>query len=330
MPRPEPTYKVPTEDLPVRSLYMRLFRSWLDKEDYYHAALVGGEITWLLNRGHAEPVGAGYRITETGCKAWAKMNAQLLTDVSVRKQRSQQLSYIAALKEFYEDDGDQDMNSEFRNMLILLDERGDWTDCSQFPKTAKMSIAAHRFADKQARNIYRINERGRAWLRGEVVPGIKGQAAQETIPALETDEPDMLPEMLGDQVVTAHLLEDKKIFKSSLVDKADAALMTRLLKCGYVTLHSNTFWLTTAGEAYLRGREEASTTFSNAPAETDAAEEAAVEITIVEPPDDAGKCGDCDCLPARVLARVMDRMPEVRDLFELVHQEERILQKLGK
>jgi hypothetical protein len=56
-----------------RSLYMRMYRSVLEGDAYYPAPLAAG-VNELIARGHAESLGAGYRLTGDGIRAWMRIN----------------------------------------------------------------------------------------------------------------------------------------------------------------------------------------------------------------------------------------------------------------
>ena len=59
-----------TPDLPAdhteRRAYMVLFRALQMQDDYWPTAAFGEEITLLIERGHAEAHGKGYRLTDAG------------------------------------------------------------------------------------------------------------------------------------------------------------------------------------------------------------------------------------------------------------------------
>lgn len=69
---------VPSSDYALRSLYMRLYRDRIEGIAFCPAELAGSEINRLLARGHAEIYRGGYRLTQAGIEAWAKMNDQHL------------------------------------------------------------------------------------------------------------------------------------------------------------------------------------------------------------------------------------------------------------
>lgn len=67
------------DDMPVRSLLMRLYHSrWLG-EDFYPPGAVNGEAADLEARGWIERHGQGWRITEQGVTEWAYLNYGCLT-----------------------------------------------------------------------------------------------------------------------------------------------------------------------------------------------------------------------------------------------------------
>lgn len=76
MPRHDP---LPDDVIAMRSVMMRLYHSWYMKEASYPARYVNGQAANLEDNGWIEPVGNGWRITDAGIMAWAKMNAKMLT-----------------------------------------------------------------------------------------------------------------------------------------------------------------------------------------------------------------------------------------------------------
>lgn len=71
---------------------MRLYHSWYLKEDSYPARYVNGQAAKLEAKGWIEPVGNGWRMTEAGIVAWAKMNAKMLVHVwAIRAEQFDEL-----------------------------------------------------------------------------------------------------------------------------------------------------------------------------------------------------------------------------------------------
>lgn len=71
--------RVADVDVPMRELYMRLYRSWWEQDEYYHAAFCEPVVIEQMHEmGHVEPVGEGWRITEAGLQAWARLNEDLM------------------------------------------------------------------------------------------------------------------------------------------------------------------------------------------------------------------------------------------------------------
>lgn len=86
--------RVPDEAIEVRSLYMRMFRSWWQQDHCYPAQLCDG-VEALLAEGHAERINGGFRLTEEGVQAWAEMNAELLTQSTTSNK--EQATYLRNL-----------------------------------------------------------------------------------------------------------------------------------------------------------------------------------------------------------------------------------------
>lgn len=57
-------------DFPEKCAYMRLYGAHVRHDQFWPAAMFGDEIRLLLGRSHAEPFGAGYRLTEAGIAHW--------------------------------------------------------------------------------------------------------------------------------------------------------------------------------------------------------------------------------------------------------------------
>lgn len=64
---------VSENEFTVRSLMMRLYRSYRDGETFYPAQFVNGEAPELQARGWIERHDYGWKITEKGIQAWARM-----------------------------------------------------------------------------------------------------------------------------------------------------------------------------------------------------------------------------------------------------------------
>lgn len=229
-------YNVPTEEIEERSLYMRLFRSWLDGEKFYHAAFVGTAITRLLEMGHAEAVGPGYVLTKAGMKAWAIMCVWLITRTSIRRE-SETVNQV--LKQIYDDEGENHMSklmTSLRELLEKLNVTGDWTDVSDIQKQILASAIASNYAERRETGIFRITQRGREYLQGGAAPVHK----------VKLEAP--LDEFAG---LKNRLLKHKRIERAELASAAEQAFMSALLREVIVTMTGVNYVLTAGCEEAL-------------------------------------------------------------------------------
>lgn len=343
-------YNVPLEEIEERSLYMRLFRSWLDGDKFYHAAFCGEAIHRLLEVGHVEAVGQGYVITNAGKKAWAVMCVLLINRTSIRRE-SETVNQV--LKQIYDDEREEHMGnlmSELRRFLALVDNDVA-TTVRDFDKTVLMTAVKQRYAERLEPKVYRITAAGRAWLR-ENGATVKAETAA--------------PKVNFDALIH-RLLAGQTIMRAELATKEEQEFFRRLQREVHVTVSGDGFVITRGGrEAFddfgQDAPEEAApaeeTAFSEpaedkpakrkytrreprasgGPVETQPAALMAADPPLEElfVPNDKmlvinkQDCGDCDCLPRRVLAAVIDVRPDVRELFELMMREEQLLRDLGK
>lgn len=356
-------YNVPTAELEERSLYMRLFRSWLDGESYYHAALVGPCIDRLIEVGHAEAAGHGYVITHAGKKAWAAMCTLLVTRAS---QRAMNEANTQALKQFLVDEGASyvgNLMNELRRLLMLVDSNVP-TVVRDFDKTVLMSAVRQGYAERLEPKTYRITEAGRAWLKEN-----GATVSLATAPAAEFNPNALIHRLLAGQT----------IMRAELTSKEEQEFFRRLVRDVHVTVSGDGYVITKAGRAALENFGEPApvaskpesdpeppvgTAFSEPDVEAEAAPDPAVAddkpakrpytrrqtrpvsdaqpiqtstgsflVPVTSRPDPepvAHTCDGKDCLPCRVLAAVMDKVPEVKDLFEAMRAQDVILDSLGK
>lgn len=405
-------FNVPTDDLPVRSLYMRLFRSWHDGDDYYHAALVDQNIHRLLALGHAEAAGEGYRITDAGKRAWAKANASALTRVSVRAERMQAISYVASLKEYLDEKEDtvSKLIEDLRRFLDHIDS-DTATTVKGIDKTVLMTAIRQGYAERVDKNLYRITDKGRMYLHNP----IQIVRAAETEPARDAG--------FNQDALIHRLLAGQTIMRAELTTKEEQEFFRRLQRDVHVTVSGDGYVISRAGrEAYENFGQDADVEVKAAPEVTAYSDPAPADNSLLDAPAVAkpGKrpykrhapplepkttsatvihtsgrdltpaeiaalrehvqaassiapatvshtngqdqssgqiaaiqelmqtvpitapatsrpepaaehrCDGKDCLPCRVLAAVMDKVPEVKDLFEAMHAQDIILNNLGK
>ncbi len=71
--KPGPKEALSDDERQVRSLYMRLYASRRSDDDFYPDRSCGAEIALLVQQGHAEPHGGGYRLTPAGVVWWCEL-----------------------------------------------------------------------------------------------------------------------------------------------------------------------------------------------------------------------------------------------------------------
>jgi len=331
-------YNVPAGEIEIRSLYMRLFNAHINGEPFYPAAFAGQHINMLMIRGHAERHEQGYRITESGCRAWADMNRFILTGTPNLSRNARHSTGLKQLIPFLksglnEEDDMSKLMDAVKAFLQQVDSKIP-TLVNGIEKTVLMTAVRQGYVERHTKNTYTLTDGGSDFLNNGKTPEV---VKIETNNGIDTA---FNPAALLQRLLTTNSIERVK-----LTSKDEQEFMTELLREGHVTLEGSTYLTTPAGRRALDYRLSALSKpegkVHHAPTAEAAANmrTAAENVTglaqalmpAAEMPPTNSECGDCDdCLSRRVLDAVMEVNPDVRKLFEAMAMQDVILRNLSK